>query len=108
MASWYLGLWGLLTSGFRPQCSAEGESPKKESLYCYSLLAFSRSFFRFFYLFVSGALSMRSMNWSRLGVMIIWVRRLSWRPSGVELVATGLYSPRPPAVKREGSTSNLF
>ena len=24
----------------------------------------------------SGALSMRSMNWSSLGVMIIWVRRL--------------------------------
>ena len=52
----------------------------------------------------SGALSIRSMNWSSFGVMMIWVRRLRCLPNSVELVATGLYSPRPPAVRRLGST----
>lgn len=52
----------------------------------------------------SGASSMRSRNWSRLGVMIICVRRLRCLPSSVSLDATGLYSPRPAAERRLGST----
>ena len=52
----------------------------------------------------SGACSMRSMNWSSLGVMIICVRRLRCLPTSVSLVAIGLYSPRPPAVSLLGST----
>ena len=41
---------------------------------------------------------------SSFGVMIIWVRRLRCLPTSVSLGATGLYSPRPPAVRRLGST----
>ncbi len=57
---------------------------------------------------VSGALSIRSRNWSSLGVMMISVRRFSARPEEVELVAMGLYSPLPPAVRREGSMPKSF
>lgn len=56
----------------------------------------------------SGALSRRSINWSSFGVMMIWVRRLRCLPTSVSLLATGLYSPRPPAVRRLGATPNLF
>ena len=52
----------------------------------------------------SGALSIRSINWSNFGVMMICVRRLRCLPTSVPLVATGLNSPRPPAVRRLGLT----
>ena len=53
-------------------------------------------------------LSIKSINWLSLGVMMISVRRFFNFPSGVSLLATGLYSPRPPAVRRFGSTPKLF
>ena len=53
---------------------------------------------------LSGACSMRSMNWSSLGVMMICVRRLRRRPVSLSLDTSGLYSPLPPAVRRLGST----
>ena len=56
------------------------------------------------YFSASGASSIRSMNWSSFGMMMICVRRLRCLPISVPLVATGLYSPRPPAVRRFGST----
>ena len=56
----------------------------------------------------SGALSIRSRNWSSFGVMMISVRRLRWRPSSVSLSAMGLYSPRPAAVMRAGFTPKSF
>ena len=52
----------------------------------------------------SGALSIRSMNWSSFGVMMICVRRLRCLPTSVSFEARGLYSPRPPAVSLFGST----
>lgn len=52
----------------------------------------------------SGAWSMRSRNWSSFGVMMICVRRLRARPSALALLSRGLYSPRPPAVRRLGFT----
>lgn len=58
--------------------------------------------------FCSGALSIRSINWSSLGVMIICVRRLRCLPTSVLLDTTGLYSPRPAAVRRLGSTPYWF
>ena len=57
-----------------------------------------------FYFPSSGALSIRSINWSNFGVMMICVRRLRCLPTSVPLVATGLNSPRPPAVRRLGLT----
>ena len=57
-----------------------------------------------FYFPSSGALSIRSINWSSFGVMMICVRRLRCLPTSVPLVATGLNSPRPPAVRRLGLT----
>ena len=56
------------------------------------------------YLLSSGAWPISSMNSSSFGVMIIWVRRLRCLPTSVVLGWRGLYSPRPPAVKRLGST----
>src|SRR6185312_12940632 len=53
-------------------------------------------------------LSIKSINWLSLGVMMISVRLFFTLPSGVSLLATGLYSPRPPAVRRFGSTPKLF
>lgn len=52
----------------------------------------------------SGAWSIKSMNWSSFGVMIICVLRLRCLPTAESLEATGLYSPRPAAVRRLGST----
>jgi len=51
-----------------------------------------------------GAWPIKSINSSSFGVMIIWVRRLRCLPTSVSLSAIGLYSPRPPAVRRFGST----
>ena len=56
------------------------------------------------YLLSSGAWPISSMNSSSFGVMIIWVRRLRCLPSSLVLGWRGLYSPRPPAVRRLGST----
>ena len=53
---------------------------------------------------VSGALSIKSMNWSSFGVMMICVRLLRCLPNSVSLDTMGLYSPRPAADSLLGST----
>ena len=72
-----------------------GRGSHSLSVFCGTLNVFQSSF---------GASSIKSMNWSSFGVMMICVRRLRCFPFSVLLEATGLYSPLPAAERRFGST----